>query len=72
MSVSPVSSPFDPYAASPVNQTGQKSARKGPQEDPSARQGHHDKSPSTAETPSEGVERAPGSDSIGTMVDVRV
>jgi hypothetical protein len=72
MSVSPVSSPFDPYAAPPVSRTGQEAARKGPQEEPRARQGHHDPGGAPAETPSGGTERAPGSDSVGTLVDVRV
>lgn len=72
MSVSPISSPFDPYVAPPVNRTGQDTARKGPQEEPSARHGHHDHGASPAETPGDGVERAPGSNTVGTMVDVRV
>lgn len=72
MSVSPVSSPFDPYAAPPVNRTGGKTARRGPREEPSARPGHHEQGAPPAETPSEGIERTPGSDSVGTMVDVRV
>lgn len=72
MSVSPISSPFDPYAAPPVSPTGQETAQKGPRDEPSARHGHRDQGASPAETPSEGTERAPGSDSIGTLVDVRV
>ena len=72
MSVSRVSSPTDPYAAPPVNPTGHETARESLREEPGARQGHHDKSAPQAETPGEGTDPAPGSDSIGTLVDVRV
>lgn len=72
MSVSRVSSPADPHAAPPVNRTGRDTGRQGPREGPSARHGHHDRGASPAETPNEGIERAPRSKSVGTMLDVRV
>jgi len=72
MSVSSVSSPIDPYAALPVIGTGHQTARKGPREEPDPRHGHHDHGAPPAETPSGDHDRAPGSDSVGTMVDVRV
>ena len=71
MSISRVSSPVDPYAASPVDRTGRDTARQSPREEPGARHGHHDRGAPPAETPGEGRERAPGSESVGTLLDVR-
>ena len=70
MSISPISSLFDPYAALPVNRTGQDTDRQGARQEPNARHGQQGPSAPAPETPGEAVERAPGS-VVGLLFDER-
>jgi hypothetical protein len=64
--------PIDPIAAPPVHWTADDPLRKNPHEKPTPHHGQHDHGAPSAEIPSDGTKRAPSSDTVGTMIDVRV
>jgi hypothetical protein len=69
MKVSPIPSPFDPFAASSVQQTARESnGKNAPTADAEGQE--HPARP--AETPAEGLEQPADSDVVGKLIDVRV
>jgi hypothetical protein len=65
--------PIDSLPPVPVPQTTNDTIWRGPHEKPGEHHGHpHGRGAPPAETPGEDAEHAPGSDFVGSIIDVRV